>query len=193
MFQSSLSSSSSGGNGGGNSKNVISDVPIYVQVVKEGIPDVTLVDLPGINYANEVIKSKCTVNTTALLIWLKCLWTSYNMKSSCVVLEISCFKMLERSYEMRRTHQIPIRRLDVMPKLIVFCFRQHQESLWEVYFTRQCDHPECHIGSHRHPRQRIGSIRTQGKYSHIPSLVSPNFKHNPVYYPNFSLNSQVMI
>ena len=68
MFQSSLSSSSSGGNGGGNSKNVISDVPIYVQVVKEGIPDVTLVDLPGINYANEVIKSKCTVNTTALMI-----------------------------------------------------------------------------------------------------------------------------
>ncbi|XP_063717884.1 uncharacterized protein LOC134844986 [Symsagittifera roscoffensis] len=57
VFQSSLSSSSSGGNGGGNSKNVISDVPIYVQVVKEGIPDVTLVDLPGINYANEVIKN----------------------------------------------------------------------------------------------------------------------------------------
>ena len=39
-----------------NSKNTVSDIPIYVQVVKAGIPDVTLVDLPGINYSNESIK-----------------------------------------------------------------------------------------------------------------------------------------
>ena len=36
--------------------NRISETPIYVQIVKEGIPDVTLIDLPGINYANETIK-----------------------------------------------------------------------------------------------------------------------------------------
>ena len=42
--------------GNNGSKSLIADVPIYVQVVKKGIPDVTLVDLPGINYSNEAVK-----------------------------------------------------------------------------------------------------------------------------------------
>ena len=39
-------------------RNRISETPIYVQIVKQGIPDVTLIDLPGINYTNETIKSR---------------------------------------------------------------------------------------------------------------------------------------
>ena len=46
--------------------NRISETPIYVQIVKEGIPDVTLTDLPGINYANETIKGYCA----QLKVWL---------------------------------------------------------------------------------------------------------------------------
>ena len=38
--------------------NQISDTPIYVQIVKAGIPDVTLTDLPGMNYNNPTIKGK---------------------------------------------------------------------------------------------------------------------------------------
>ena len=38
-------------------RNRISETAIYVQIVKQGIPDVTLIDLPGINYTNETIKS----------------------------------------------------------------------------------------------------------------------------------------
>ena len=34
----------------------ISERPIYVQIVKERIPDVTLIDLPGINYSSKEIK-----------------------------------------------------------------------------------------------------------------------------------------
>ena len=39
-------------------RNRISETAIYVQIVKQGIPDVTLIDLPGINYTNETIKSR---------------------------------------------------------------------------------------------------------------------------------------
>ena len=47
-----IESSNVTGTGGSS----ISDIPIYVQIVKEGIPDVTLIDLPGLNYANETIR-----------------------------------------------------------------------------------------------------------------------------------------
>ena len=56
VLNSMSSSVINGASSSNNNKNTVSDIPIYVQVIKTGIPDVTLVDLPGINYSNESIK-----------------------------------------------------------------------------------------------------------------------------------------